>query len=201
MADDRTDVTDVVARAQDGDKDAWDEIVVRFAPVVWHTCRAHRLSIEDSKDVGQTVWLSLVENLPRIRQPAALPGWLATTTRNECLRVVRRRRAQAQREEQADLDLIALQDLEASPDTRLLNGERDAVLRAAFAQLAPRCQELLYLLTRDPPLSYAEIGGRLKMPVGAIGPNRGRCLDRLRQCPILVTWLRADGEPEGTEEP
>ena len=201
MPDDSADVTDIVERARGGDKDAWDQIVARFAPFVWHVCRAYRLSTEDAKDVGQTVWLSLVEHLPRIRQPAALPGWIATTTRNECLRTLRRHRVQAEREQPANVDLNVLSDLLPSPDARLLNGERDAVLRAAFTQLPPHCQELLFLLTRDPPLRYAEIGERLNMPVGAIGPNRGRCLNRLRRCPILATWLRADGEPEGDALP
>jgi DNA-directed RNA polymerase specialized sigma24 family protein len=79
-------------------------------------------------------------------------------------------------------------------DGRVLATERDTALREAFAQLPAQCQELLGLLTHDPPLSYAEIGNRLNMRIGGIGPNRARCLDRLRRCPPLAAWIRADAD-------
>ena len=82
-------VDDLVTHARKGDKQAWDALVERYAPLIWSICRRHRLSDADAEDVGQSVWLLLVEQLDRIRDPAALPGWLATVTRHECLRVVR----------------------------------------------------------------------------------------------------------------
>src|SRR5512138_2838796 len=88
MRDDPT-VIALVARATQGEQTAWDGIVERFAPLVWSICRGFRLTDADANDVGQNVWLRLVEYLPRLREPAALPGWLATTTRHECLRVQR----------------------------------------------------------------------------------------------------------------
>src|SRR5271167_19621 len=82
-------VTDLVIRARNGDKQAWDALVERYAPLIWSICRRHRLAGADGDDVGQSVWLRLVDQLDKIRDPAALPGWLATTTRPECGRVVR----------------------------------------------------------------------------------------------------------------
>ena len=64
--------------------------------------------------------------------------------------------------------------------------ERNAALRAAFAELPPRCQELVGMLTSDPPSSYAEISAALQIPVGSIGPQRARCLDRMRHSPALA---------------
>jgi len=80
---------DLVTRARNGDKQAWDALVDRYAPLVWSICHRHRLSRADADDVGQSVWLQLVEHLGTVRDPAALPGWLATTTRRECGRVLR----------------------------------------------------------------------------------------------------------------
>ena len=77
-------VTALVARARDGDKRAWDAIVDRYAPLIWSICRRYRLDRPDADDVGQSVWLRLVDQLAFIRDPEALPGWLATTTRREC---------------------------------------------------------------------------------------------------------------------
>jgi DNA-directed RNA polymerase specialized sigma24 family protein len=81
-------VIDLVTRARHGDKQAWDALVERYAPLIWSICRSHRLGDSDAEDVGQSVWLHLTEQLDRIRDPAALPGWLATTTQRECLRVL-----------------------------------------------------------------------------------------------------------------
>jgi len=67
---------------------AWDALVERYAPLIWSICRLHRLGRADADDVGQSVWLRLIGQLDRVRDPAALPGWLATTTRRECVRVL-----------------------------------------------------------------------------------------------------------------
>ena len=83
----------LVVRARDGDERAWAALVERYAPLIWSLCRRYRLDATDTADVGQNVWLLLVNQLGKIRDPAALPGWLATTTRRECARV--RNKAQA----------------------------------------------------------------------------------------------------------
>ena len=86
-------VINLVTRARDGDKQAWDALVERYAPLLWSICRRYRLGGTDANDVGQSVWLRLLEQLDKIRDPAALPGWLATTTRRECGRMLRAARA------------------------------------------------------------------------------------------------------------
>ena len=87
----------LVKRARDGDSRAWDQLVERYAPLVWSVCRRYRLSPADCDDVGAGVWLRLVEGLPSLREPAALPGWVATVTRRECLRFLREQLAAAER--------------------------------------------------------------------------------------------------------
>src|SRR5215472_2265634 len=81
-------VATLVMRARNGDKLAWDALVERYAPLIWSVCRRYRLDGADAGDVGQNVWLQLVNQLGKIRDPAALPGWLITTTRRECIRVL-----------------------------------------------------------------------------------------------------------------
>jgi RNA polymerase sigma factor (sigma-70 family) len=181
-------VVDLVELARNGDKAAWNELVERFAPLVWGVCHRFGLPRQDIDEVGQNVWLILVENLPSLREPAALPGWLVTVTRRECQRVVRARWRREQRElygDHAALTVPDTTDIEA--DT--LTVERDHALREAFRQLPPRCQDLLGLLVAVPRLPYEEIGRRLDMPIGGIGPSRARCLEKLRHCPALAGWL------------
>lgn len=192
MSDDSS-VSSLVARVGDGDQEAWNEIIERYAPLVWSICLRYQLSRPDIDDVGQSVWLLLVENIGKLREAAALPGWLATTTRRECLRVLRTTRrhdhADLPPEEQMPVDPDA-----ATIEQEVILAERNAALRAAFAELAPSCHELLSMLMTDPPLSYAEVSTRMGIPVGSIGPTRARCLDRLRQSPHL-TGIFPDGAP------
>src|SRR3954469_15458599 len=84
-------VEQLVESARAGDAAAWDALVDRYLPLVTAVIRRLRLSASDADDVNQTVWLRLVENLDGLREPQALPGWLATTARNEGLRLIKRR--------------------------------------------------------------------------------------------------------------
>jgi len=190
-------VVALVERAAESDQDAWDEIVERYAPLVWSICGRYRLSNHDREDVGQNVWLLLVEQLGKLREPAALPGWLATTTARECLRVVTASRKSQRLGTQID-EAAQLKDDTVVIDEEMLMAERNAVLRAAFAELPPRCQRLLGMLLSDPPHSYAEISAALDIPVGSIGPQRARCLERLRRSgPLMALGEVAVGGPGG----
>jgi RNA polymerase sigma factor (sigma-70 family) len=184
-------VVTLVAQAREGDKAAWEEIVERYAPLVWRVCRRYRLSDQDAMDVGQNVWLLLVEHLRQLREPAALPGWLARTTQRECLRLLRsdkRQLAVADAQQRQ-----AVTEVDPSTESVVLASERNAALRAAFAELPPDCQQLFALLTQDPPLSYAEIGARMDRAVGGLGPRRARCLEKLRRNSRLAGFLQPDG--------
>jgi RNA polymerase sigma factor (sigma-70 family) len=184
VRDDPT-VVALVKRAAGGDQAAWDEIVERYAPLVWAICARFQLSNHDREDVGQNVWLLLVEQLGKLREPAALPGWLATTTHRECLRVVTAAR-KSERLGTALDDAPQFVDNTIIIDEEILMAERNAALRTALAELPPRCQQLLAMLISDPPYSYTEIGAALDLPVGSIGPQRGRCLERLRKSKALA---------------
>ena len=191
MRDDPS-VADLVARAAASDEGAWHELVDRYAPLVWSICVRHQLSRADIEDVGQTVWLRLVEHLDNLREPAALPGWLATTTQRECVRVLKARRKCEVFGTDPDNGGLPVETDSTMIEEEVLMAERNALLRAAFAELPEDSQRLLTLLMSDPPLSYVEIGEILGMPPGSIGPTRQRCLNRLRRSPYLRGLTDAD---------
>jgi RNA polymerase sigma factor (sigma-70 family) len=183
-------VSDLVARARNGDKQAWDALVERYAPLIWSICRRHRLGRADADDVGQSVWLRLVDQLDRVRDPAALPGWLATTTRRECLRFLCG--AHGPYATMYALDVESLPDRRAgTAEQELLSAERHAALREAFTQLPPNGQQLIALLIADPPVPYADISAQLGIPVGSIGPTRSRYLDKMRRHPAITALMNA----------
>jgi RNA polymerase sigma factor (sigma-70 family) len=180
----------LVAAAVGGDQKAWNDLVERYTPLVMSVIRRYRLSDQDAADVNQTLWLRLVEHLDEIREPRALTQWIITTTRNECLRLLRSVRRTRPFDPQRAADLADGAE-DADLDAELLKAERQQVLREAFAQLPRHCQTILALLVADPPMSYAQISERLDMPVGSIGPTRARCLDKLRDCPAIVAFVSA----------
>ena len=183
-------VADLVTRARKGDQQAWDSLVERYAPLIWSICRRYRLDRADAEDVGQRIWLQFVNHLGAIRDPAAVPGWLATTTRRECGRVVR-----AARGPQAAGQLLdeSIADRQATTaEQELLAAERHAALHQAFTCLSPSRQQLMAMLIEDPPVPYAEISARLGIPVSSIGPTRRRCLDQLRHHPAIAALINAD---------
>lgn len=167
---------ELLGRAAAGDEAAWNALVDRFSGLVWATARAHRLSRSDAADVAQTTWLRLVEHVDAIRDPDRLGAWLATTARRESLRVLKRGGRELATDE---VDLFEAPEDDAV-DRHLLQQERAGALWRAFAALSDRCKRLLRLLMADVEPSYEEVGAALGMPVGAIGPTRMRCLDRLR---------------------
>jgi RNA polymerase sigma factor (sigma-70 family) len=132
-----------------------------------------------------------VDQIGKIRDPAALPGWLATTTGRECGRIVRA--AHRTWPPGRVLDLGDIPDEQAAlPGDELLAAERHAALREALAGLPPPCQQLIALLTLDPPLPYAQISARLGIPAGSIGPTRRRCLAKLRRHPAITALINAE---------
>jgi RNA polymerase sigma factor (sigma-70 family) len=172
----------LIEQAARGDDRAWNVLVDRFSSLVWATARAHRLARDDAADVAQTTWLRLVENLDRIREPDRIGAWLATTARHESLRVIRRG---AREQPVDDADLFEAPDDDAI-ERILGDPARDGALWRAFAALSERCKSLLRLLLSDEEPSYDVVGAALGMPVGAIGPTRMRCLERLRRTADLA---------------
>jgi len=172
------DVAEVVGRAADGDQLAWERLFDQYARLIWSMTRDFKLVESDAADVFQTTWLRLLEHINRLDHPARVGSWLAATARHECLRQLAARKRIVLMHD--DDELAGGESHGPEIDERLLADERAAAVREALSHLPWRWQRLLQLLMNDPPASYAEISDQLGLPVGSIGPTRGRCLERLR---------------------
>ena len=172
------DVAQLVRRAVEGDRWAWERLVDQYGRLIWAITRDFRLMDSDAADVAQVTWLRLLEHIHQIENPDRVGSWLASTARNECLRHLAARKKVVLIEDDVVLDGAAV--LEPEVDDRLLSAERSQMIRAALAHLPWRWQRMLDLLMADPPASYAEISDQLGLPIGSIGPTRSRCLAHLR---------------------
>lgn len=173
----RSEAATLVIQAAAGDQGAWSRLVDHYARLVWAVTRSFRLSDSDAADVSQVVWLRLLEHINRV-DPERVGAWLVVTTRRECVRVLAFRKRVLLTYEATVFEGVA--DDQPELDSDLLAGERAVDVRRALESLPDRWQQLLGMLMADPPLPYAVISETLGLPVGSIGPMRGRCLDKLR---------------------
>jgi RNA polymerase sigma factor (sigma-70 family) len=171
---------ELIAACTHGEAWAWNALVERYRRLVYSIPLRAGLSSEDAEDVFQTIFASLLEHLETIRDAQGLAKWLITSTKRESWNVSRKRMREPADDEAVEKAAGAE---EAAQDTRAEEGLwiDQALVRDAFEQMGERCKELLRLLYYDPAEpSYDEISHRLAIPVGSIGPNRARCLGRLR---------------------
>jgi RNA polymerase sigma factor (sigma-70 family) len=164
-------------RWADGDAVALDELVGVMTPVLWHVVRAFRLPTEGAEDVVQTTWLALVRSRDRIADPVAIGGWLTTTARREAWRVAK---ASGRALPTEDEELARRLPDEGSAEAAVVQGDGDARLWDAVDRLSERCRQLLRIVAFEHRPDYTKIATELGMPVGSIGPTRGRCLQKLR---------------------
>lgn len=160
-----------------GDSVALDRLVAAMTPVLWHVVRSYRLAEDVAEDVIQTTWLALVRRRDAIKEPAAVGGWLTTTARREAWRVSRNgNKAIAVEDEQLAVRLPQQRSAEMSA----VEIDEIRELWKAVDELPERCRRLLRIVAFENRPDYAKLATELGMPVGSIGPTRGRCLAKLR---------------------
>jgi RNA polymerase sigma factor (sigma-70 family) len=160
-----------------GEAAALDRLVRALTPMLWHTVRAYRLDAASAQDVVQTTWLAFVRAADRIEQPQAVVRWLAVTARREAWRTARSSgRVHLVDDEVLDVRTPAGE----SPETAVVRNHRDEALWATVSRLPERCRRLLRVVAFSERPDYGLLSQELGMPVGSIGPTRGRCLDKLR---------------------
>lgn len=171
-------VARLLERCKGGDARAWEKLVSTFQKLVFSIPVRLGLGQDDCEDVFQNTFVALYASLDRIRSGKALPRWLAVTAYRESLRILRSRKQAPPQESEEVID--TLESPEKGAEAILLETSRIEAVRTAMRRLPKRCRQLLELLFSNEEPSYAEIGKRLGMPVGAIGPTRARCLEKLR---------------------
>jgi RNA polymerase sigma factor (sigma-70 family) len=186
--EDRT-MVDQAARAftafRDGDRAALDELVGLLTPLLWHTVRGQGIDAVAAEDVVQTIWMRLLNSAGSIRDPQTIVKWLLTAARREAWRVGKRSRSEVMRtaslfgEEGEELTAIPTQRDEL-PEEVVFRDERQRHLWQHVSTLPERCRELMRVIAFADRPDYSVIADSLGMPLGSIGPTRGRCLAKLR---------------------
>ena len=172
---------ELVVACRSGDDSAWDVLVERYERLVYTVPSRYGITPTEIDDVFQSVWLSLLKNLDKLREPDRVSAWLVTTARRECWE--RRRGADYERTVTTDFDTLLLdrEGNELPPEEVVTTYRQYQTLQQGMESLGDRCRRLLQLLYYDTSVpSYADVAETLDMPIGSIGPMRARCLKKLR---------------------
>jgi RNA polymerase sigma factor (sigma-70 family) len=167
---------DLVRQCLRGSEAAWSRLIAKYKNLIYSIPVRYGFSQEDSADIFQAVCLDLLNELPRLREPNALAGWLIQVARNKCFHGKReqQRQGSVEFEDQSLLPVGGAEDLIAQI-------QREQLLRDALLELSPRCRKLVEMLFFDVPAKpYDEVAKDLDVALGSIGFIRRRCLEKLR---------------------
>jgi len=162
-----------------GNQEAWSVLVDKYKNLIYSIPVKYHFSQDDASDVFQAVCLELLAELPKLRNPEALPKWIIQVTAHKCLHG----KKYAQRTETVDTNDPAFeQSTPARAESVLHEAEEEQKIRQVMDELPERCQRLVRMLFfEEPARPYQEVARELGIAPGSIGFIRQRCLDRLRK--------------------
>lgn len=175
---------DLIEGCLSGEETAWEALVTKYERLIFATCRRYNMQQAEAEDVFGRVCLMLLQHLDALNDRTRLAAWLITTTSRECWHYRKAATPLAlPPHDPADDNNLPDEppDEGLLPEELILQLERQQEVRRSFNQLSDRCRKLLWYLFYDPTEpSYVEISAAVGMPTSAIGPNRARCLEKLK---------------------
>ena len=173
--------TFLVRACLNGDEKAWSSLVDKYKNLIFSIPIKYGLTPDEAADIFQSVCLELLRDLPKLREPRALPAWLIRITSHKCFHWKKKQKKLVTDDHSQEM-LSKLEEPQAGQDDLLSELEREQALREAIAELDTRCRKLVQMLfTEIPPRPYTEVAKSLRVAKGSIGFIRGRCLDRLKR--------------------
>ncbi len=171
----------LVGECLKGDQQAWSALVDKYKNLIFSI--PIKLGLYDeAADIFQAVCLDLLTDLPRLREPRALPKWLMQTCYHKCLQSRRRAEKHVPLAEEDDKTSPESGSHPTLPDELLVQLEKEQMVRDAIGELSPRCEQMVRMLFFEAPARpYEEVAKELGLATGSIGFIRGRCLGKLKQ--------------------
>ena len=191
---------ELLARCRRGEAEAWDELFdLHYAAAGRFIFQlSPDFSREDSEEICQEVFLSVIKNLKSFQGESQFQTWLFRIAVNKA-RDYREKRMAAKRG--GTQSIVSLQaenpetglapdppDSLPAPDENLMNAEQMALMRESLDRLDEPCREIVELRYLG-DLSYEELSAALKLNVKTVSSRLSRCLDRLEEI-VRKTFLR-----------
>jgi RNA polymerase sigma factor (sigma-70 family) len=161
-------------------EDDWNLLIDKYKNLVFSIPIRYGFSREEAADIFQSVCLDLIGELPKLRDPQALPKWLMQVTAHKCFHAKKQSTRTVSRDDE-DAE-VPEASIPPEADLKILEIQEEQMLRDALAELPPRCRELIHMLFyEDPKRPYQEVAASLGLATGSIGLLRQKCLDHLKK--------------------
>lgn len=195
---------ELVDRYLSGDAGAFMEIVRRYRSMVYKLAIKITGNPDDAEDATQDAFLNLSTKLDRFQGRSALKTWIYRVAVNAALMVVRGGKKHRQHQELDTIggrddddgpSALVLPDDSEVPETRMLDREAMAVVRAAIDRL-PETFRAVVVLADLEELSNREIAAVLDISVPAIKSrlHRARLILRRELADYFGKRVDADGK-------
>jgi RNA polymerase sigma factor (sigma-70 family) len=178
------DDADLVRRCRRGEQAAWDALVDRYQRLIYTIPRRAGLSEEQSADVFQEVFLTLVEKIDQIEQPDRIRSWIVSTAKFKTWGLIRGSKGfySPGTDDEMEDEMASIADASPLADALLIELEEQHLIRTALTKLEDRCRTILSMIyLREPAASYAEVGSAIGVGETSISPLRSRCLKKLEK--------------------
>jgi RNA polymerase sigma-70 factor (ECF subfamily) len=170
-------LTNLVVRAQAGDRSAYGELVERFQPTVYAVALARLRNAAEAEELAQDVFLHVMKKLPQLRDVACFAGWLRQiTVRMAINRLTRRGPFQG-------VETQVLEQAESAgtlPLDEMLRAEQRSELWDGLDRLKPVDRDTLvsfYIRGR----SLKQMSREFETPIGTIKRRLHVARNRLRK--------------------
>jgi RNA polymerase sigma factor (sigma-70 family) len=162
-----------------GNEEAWSLLIDKYKALVYSIPVKYGLPPQEAADVFQSTCMELLERLPELREPRALPKWLMQVAHHQCYRLKRQEQRLVSRDAEPHLPDP---ETPAIAESLVQQTQEEQLLREAMANLTLQCRRLVELLFFEaPPRPYTEVAAELGLALGSIGFTRQKCIERLRR--------------------
>ena len=168
--------TSLIEQAQNGDRDAFGELVRRHYQgvvlVVTRMCGNTGLAEDAAQEAFMRAWV----NLPSFQPRGSLRNWLYRIAINAALDVLRHKPEETLEDEH----MSRMPDQAVGLETALIEKERAVMIQQAVKAL-PEAARAVLVLREYGGLSYREISGVLDVPIGTVMSRLNYARNRLRE--------------------
>jgi RNA polymerase sigma-70 factor (ECF subfamily) len=186
-----TNETELIARAQRGDRNAFGELVRRNSTAVIQVVYRMCGDANQAEDAAQEAFLRAWQHLNSYRPHASFRTWVCRIAINAALDALRRNHQRVEQSVEEISGEARLADPQPGPEELYSTHQRAAVVQQAILSLSPASRAVLVLREYE-GLSYQEIAAALDIPIGTVmsrlnqarGSLRARLEDHLRELEV-----------------
>src|SRR4030042_4702174 len=166
----------LVARAQEGDLPAFEELVKKYQREIYGLACRLVLDAEEAKGLAQQAFLQAFVHIRSFRQQAQFRTWLFRIAINQCYNYLKTKKKYGDPVDYEEFVLVGGE----SPEEELVTKDERRRLYAALNRL-PAKQRAVITLKLEQGLSYEEISGVLGGTAGAARVNYCQAIKTLRK--------------------